>query len=121
MDLSERVTIEVPVELKGAAEGTHQGGIVEMLLSSLEIECTVAEMPESIPVVIKNLGLNQSIHAGDVQLPAGFKLITDASAVIVICHEPAVVEEVAAPVEGAEAATEPEVITERKKEEEAEK
>lgn len=121
VNLSERVTVEVPVELKGTAEGVHQGGIVEMVLGSLEIECTVASIPESIPVIIKGLQLNQSLHAGDIELPAGAKLITDSSAVIVICHEPAVVAEAAPAAEGAEAgAAEPEVITERKKEEGAE-
>lgn len=123
VNLSERVTVQVAVELRGTAEGTHQGGIVEMVLSKLEIECTVADMPETIPVNIKGLQLNQSLHAGQIELPASFKLVTDADALVVICHEPAAVkveEEVVA--EGAEAAvTEPEVITEKKKEESEEK
>ena len=122
VNLSERVTVEVPVELRGTAEGTHQGGIVEMILSSLEIECTVSEIPETVPVNIKSLGLNQSLHAGQIELAAGFKLVTDPEALVVLCHEPAAAKAEEAAVEGAEAAPcEPEVITERKKEEGEEK
>ncbi len=95
---------------------------MELLLGTLEIECTVADMPESIPVNIKGLQLNQSIHAGEIELPAGFKMITEASAPVVTCKEPAVIKEPEAAAEGAEGAApaEPEVITERKKEEAAE-
>lgn len=120
VNLSERVTVEVPVELRGTAEGTHQGGMVEMLLSAVEIECKVSEIPDAIPVNIKSLQLNQSIHAGQIELPAGFKLLTDADAVVVICHEPAAAAAAEAATEGVEEPTQPEVITERKKEETAE-
>lgn len=123
VNLSERVTVEVPVELRGTAEGTHEGGIVEMVLSSIEIECMVSQIPETIPVNIKGLGLNQSLHAGQIELPSGFKLMTDTEALVVICHEPAAVKaEEAVTAEGAEAGPgEPEVITEKKKEEAEEK
>ncbi|HOK95368.1 MAG TPA: 50S ribosomal protein L25 [Anaerohalosphaeraceae bacterium] len=120
VDLSERVKVEVSVELRGTAEGTHQGGMVELILDRLEVECRVSDIPEVIPVNIKHLGLNQAIHAGQIELPEGMKLITDPEAVVVTCHEAAAAKaEEAAPAEGAEAPTEPEVITERKPTEEA--
>jgi large subunit ribosomal protein L25 len=115
VNLSERVTVEVPVELRGTAEGTHQGGMVEMLMSQVEIECKVSEIPDVLPVNIKSLQLNQSIHAGQIELPAGFKMLTDADAVVVICHEAAAAVAAEAAAEGEEPA-QPEVITERKKE-----
>ncbi|MCE5186436.1 MAG: 50S ribosomal protein L25 [Planctomycetaceae bacterium] len=128
VNLSERVTVAVPIELRGTAEGTQQGGIVEMVLSSIEIECTVRDIPESLPVVIKDLGLNQSMHAAQIVLPAEFKLVTAPEAVVVVCREPVAIKVEEVTAEGAEAAeagaaapTEPEVITERKKEESEEK
>lgn len=118
VNLSERVTVQVAIELRGTAEGTHEGGIVEMVLSSIEIECTVKDIPERIPVNVKGLQLNQSLHAGQIELPEGFKLVTDAEALVVICHEPAAVKAEEAAAEGAEAGTaEPVVLTEKKKEE----
>jgi large subunit ribosomal protein L25 len=119
VDLGERVTVEVPLELRGTAKGSHEGGIVDQMLDHLEIECGVMEIPEVIAVSIKELGLNQMIHARDVQLPAGAVLKTNPDALVCLCHLPKVkeAEEAAAPAEGLQ---EPEVITERKPTEEGE-
>lgn len=123
VDLSERVTVQVPLEFRGVAKGTTMGGILEETMTHLEIECGVTEIPESIAVIVRELGLNEGLHAKDIELPAGAVLKSDPDALVAICHESkaAAAEEEAAVEEGAEAAaTEPEVITERKKEEESE-
>ena len=121
VDLSERVTVDVPLEFRGVAKGTLSGGILEEALTSLSIECGVTAIPESIPVVVRELGIGDALHAKDIVLPDGCVLMTPADALVVICHESKAAEAAETVVEGAEpAATEPEVITERKKEESAE-
>ena len=128
VNLSERVKVEVAIDLRGTAQGTHEGGIIEDVLSHIEVECKVSDIPESLPLNIKDLGINDSIHAGQIELPEDFKLITDPNAVVVVCHEPkvVVVEEVVEGEEGVEVAegeeipTEPEVITEKKQDEASE-
>src|SRR4030042_6291170 len=52
VDVSEKVTVSVPLELKGTAKGAHEGGIIEGHTNHLEIECMVTEIPESIVVSI---------------------------------------------------------------------
>jgi large subunit ribosomal protein L25 len=123
VNLSERVTVEVMLELRGTAAGTQMGGIVEEMMNSIEVECEVQDIPESLQLNIKDLGLNEVMHASQVELPKGFVLVTDPDAVVVSCHEakaPAAVEEVAGVAEGAEESTEPEVITEKKEKESSE-
>lgn len=121
VNLSERMTVKVPLEFRGVAKGTLTNGILDEVMSFLEVECGVMEIPESIKVLVRDLDLNDSLHAKDIELPAGCKLVTDPSALVVICHESKVVEvAAAAPAEGEAASAEPEVITERKKEEAAE-
>jgi large subunit ribosomal protein L25 len=117
VDMSERVKVQVMIELRGTAVGTHAGGIVEEIMNAIEVECAVRDIPETLPLNIKDLGLNESILAGQVELPNGFTLVTDPDAVVVICHETKAVtaaEEAQGVEAGAEAATEPEVITEKK-------
>lgn len=117
VNLSERVTVQVMLELRGTAAGTHEGGIVEEMMNSIEVECAVRDIPESLQLNIKDLGLNEVMHAGQVELPEGFVLVTDPDAVVVSCHEtkaPAAAGEAEGAVEGAEAAAEPEIITEKK-------
>jgi large subunit ribosomal protein L25 len=120
VDLSERVTVEVALDFRGVAKGTTMGGILEESMTSIEIECGVTSIPDIIAVNVRELGLNDAIHARDIVLPSGTTLITDPNALVAICHESKAAEAavVAEPTEGA--ATEPEVITERKKEEAAE-
>ncbi|MHC4880982.1 MAG: 50S ribosomal protein L25 [Planctomycetota bacterium] len=123
VNLSERVAVEVMIELRGTAAGTHEGGIVEEMMNSIQVECAVRDIPENIQLNIKDLGLNEVMHAGQVELPEGFVLVTDPDAVVVSCHEtkaPVVVEEAEVEVEGAEEAAEPEVITEKKETESSE-
>lgn len=86
VDVSETVRITVPVELKGTAKGTHEGGIIEGHADRLELECKVTEIPEVIVVSVKDIGVGDALHAGDVELGPGMKLISDSSMLLVTCH-----------------------------------
>ena len=111
VDLSERVTVKVPLELRGTAKGATHGGILDKLLAHLEVECPVVEIPATIPVVVRDLEIGDSITAGQIALPANCVLKTDPKALMVICHE---VAEIKTTEElQAEQPVAPEVITER--------
>jgi large subunit ribosomal protein L25 len=116
ISVTEKLTVTVPVELKGTAQGTAEGGIVEAHADRIEIECVAAKIPEAIVVPVKDLGVDEIIHAGDIALPDGVTLVSPAETIIVTCHvvtEAPTTEE----IEGEEP-TAPEVIGERKKDEE---
>ena len=118
VDLAERVKVSVPIELKGTSKGSHEGGIIDEHLDHLEVECKVTAIPESITVSIKELGVGESIHAGDVELPEGVSLVTNPEALILTCHIVAAAKSTEEIEE--EEPTAPEVITERAAEEEEE-
>lgn len=86
VNLAEAVKVAVPIELRGTAKGTHQGGIIDEYLDHLEIECKVSDIPEFIVVSVREVDVGDSIHAGDIELPEGAKLITDPKALMVMCH-----------------------------------
>ncbi|MHC4468602.1 MAG: 50S ribosomal protein L25 [Planctomycetota bacterium] len=125
VNLSERVKVQVMIKLIGTAAGTHMGGIVEEIMNSIEVECAVSEIPEFLPVDIKGLELDQTLRASEIALPDGFTLVTDPNAGVVGCHESkaavAEEEEAVEGEEGVEGAAEPEVITEKKEDEESSK
>lgn len=109
----ERVEIQVPLELKGDAPGTREGGIVEMVVHEIEIECEAESIPEKIDVIVKELHVGGEIKAGDLPLPAGVTLVTDADLLLVHCVVP---REMATELTGAGA--EPELIGRKPGEEE---
>jgi len=86
VDVTESVKINVPIELKGTAKGTNEGGIIEEHVDRIEVECKVAEIPEAIVVSVKEVSVGDSIHAGEIELPAGVKLVSDPSILLVTCH-----------------------------------
>lgn len=85
VDVSETVKVTVPIELKGIAQGTHEGGIIEEHIDHLEVECKVIDIPESIVVSVKEIGVGDNLHAGDIELPAGVKLASSPEALLVTC------------------------------------
>jgi len=114
----EKVTVEVPIELKGEAPGVSEGGIVEHVLHSIEIECPLDVIPEKLHVSIKNLKIGDHLTAKDIfDLPAGATILSDEEEMVVHCIAPMSDEEAEA---GEEGAAEPEVISKGKADEEEE-
>jgi large subunit ribosomal protein L25 len=122
IDLTKRLTVSVPVQTTGDAKGVkQQGGLLELVVREIEIECLPHDIPEHFTVDVTELMMNQAIRAGDVALSGSMKLISPADAVIAhVVALRAEAEPAAAPAEGeaAAAAAEPEVIKKGKKEEE---
>jgi large subunit ribosomal protein L25 len=85
VDVTETIKVTVPIELKGTAKGTHEGGIIEEHTDHLEIECKVTDIPESIAVWVKEIGVGDTLHAGDVELPEGVKLVSEPSTLLLAC------------------------------------
>jgi large subunit ribosomal protein L25 len=113
----EKVTVEVPIELRGEAQGANDGGVVEQLIHSVEIEVPLDLVPEKLHVNIKNLQVGGSLLIKDIfDLPAGATVSIDPEEVVVHCELPVAQEEEAA--EEAAGAAEPEVISKGKEEEE---
>ena len=85
VDITETIRVTVPIELKGVARGTHEGGVIEVHTNQLEIECKVTEIPKSIVVGVKEIGIGDTLHASDVELPGGTKLVSALSTLLVTC------------------------------------
>jgi len=115
VNLAELVRVTVTIDFKGNAPGVEEGGMLDHHLDQLEIECKVSEIPESIECSVKEINIGDSIHAGDVKLVDGVKLITDPEALLLTCH---LVAEAKSTEELEEdMPTGPEVITEKPLEE----
>lgn len=114
----EKVTVPVPLQFTGTPEGVrHGGGLLDQVLHELEVSCDPSNIPHHIVVDVTPLTIGHSIHAGEIALPAGVTLETDADATVCVCAAPKVEAE-AAPAEGA-APAEPELIRKAKADEEA--
>ena len=113
--LDEKITVPIPVVLKGEPEALKEDGVLDQVLWEIEIEALPLDIPEKVEVDISELTIGHSIHASDIKLPSKVVLITspeETVATMKLKKEEEIPEEV--PAEGEEAAVEPEVIKEKK-------
>ncbi|MEX2264768.1 MAG: 50S ribosomal protein L25 [Bryobacteraceae bacterium] len=121
IDLSKRIRVSIPVVTEGDAKGVKiQGGLLEVVIREIDVECLPDEIAEHFTVNVAELLIGQSIRAGEIPLPGSMKLLSPAEAVIVHVVGMKAEEEAAPAVEAEPAAAEPEVIKKGKKEEEEE-
>ncbi|HEY7307457.1 MAG TPA: 50S ribosomal protein L25 [Bryobacteraceae bacterium] len=123
IDLSQRITVKVPVVTQGDPKGVKiQGGIHEIVTREVEIECLPDDIPEQFTVSVTELLIGQSVRAADIPMSGSMKLLSPSDAVISHVVSLRAEEAPAAETAGAvatPAAAEPEVIKKGKKEEEA--
>jgi large subunit ribosomal protein L25 len=115
VNMDKRITVTVPVLVKGESRGVKvEGGVLDFVHREIELETLPAEIPDSIEIDISNLGLNDAIHVRDVAQGARWTPISDPDMMLVHIIMPRAVEEPAAGETTVAAATpgaaEPEVI-----------
>jgi large subunit ribosomal protein L25 len=102
--------LTVNVEIVGEAEGVKlDGGIMDIVTRSIEVECLPSDIPESIKVDVSALKINDYIRVKNIQTDAKVKILTDPEIVLVTIVPP-IKEEVPVEVAAVETAAEPEVI-----------
>jgi large subunit ribosomal protein L25 len=102
----------VSVELVGEPQGVKiDGGMLDFVTRSIEIECMPADIPDSIKLEVGALKVNDYIRAKDINLGEKVRLVTEPDVVIATVAPPQ--KEAAAEAAGA---AEPEVIKKGKPE-----
>jgi len=76
----EKVVVDVPVHVEGEA-GPET--VVTTDHTSLQLEVEATNIPESVTVSVEGLQAGTQILAGEVELPEGSVLVTDAEALVV--------------------------------------
>jgi large subunit ribosomal protein L25 len=109
--MDQKMRLSVPVRTVGEAKGAlEEGGLLDLVLREIQIECLPADIPGHITVDVTNLGRGEGIRVADLPQTASVKYLSDPDALVV--HITFVKEEVVAvPDEAVVAAVaEPEVI-----------
>ncbi len=88
----EKVLVEVPLITVGESIGVKKGGILEVLVRSLEIRSKPDKIPPHIEVDISNLDIGESLHVRDIKLPKGVEVLEDPDEAILTILAPRVEE-----------------------------
>lgn len=101
------LSLTVNVEIVGEAEGVKlDGGIMDIVTHSIEVECLPSDIPESIKVDVSHLKINDYIRVKNIQAEAKVRILSDPE-IVVVTIVPPLKEEV--PAEAVVEAAEPEV------------
>ena len=72
------ITLSVRIHFIGEAEAKgvkDQGGVVEHLMTDVEVRCLPRYLPEYLELDVTALELNQIYHLSDIKLPEGVTLV----------------------------------------------
>jgi len=72
------ITLNVPVHFLNEAEAKgvkDQGGVVNHILTDVEVRCLPRYLPEYLEIDVTPLELNQMFHLSDIKLPEGVTLV----------------------------------------------
>jgi len=111
--LDEKIRVHIPIAVRGEAKGVKEGGVLEQIMYDLTVEALPLDIPHKVEVDVSELAIGWSLHVSDIKVPANVRVVNHAeeTVVTVVSH----IEEAApAAADGAAAATEPEVIKEKK-------
>ena len=91
VDLKEKITAQVPIELVGESPAIDQkGGILVQLLNEVEVEALPTDFPEKIEIDISTLSeLGDSLHVSDLKLDTKkLTILNDAESTVAHIESP---------------------------------
>ncbi|MGI5120198.1 50S ribosomal protein L25/general stress protein Ctc [Marinactinospora thermotolerans] len=96
----EKVAVEIPVNLTGEIA---KGGVLNQELVQVEVLAEATHIPEGVEFDVDGLEVGAHVTAGDLKLPSGVELSTDAETILLTVAAERTEEEIEG--EGAEAPT----------------
>jgi large subunit ribosomal protein L25 len=115
--LDEKVRVKVPLQFDGMAWGVkNQGGMVDIIMREVELECLPADIPDRLHVDLTPMKVGDNVKLSDLKVGENVKIWEeDLHQPVVILAAPRVEAEPAKPAEEGAEEQEPEVIGKGKK------
>lgn len=119
ISMTKPLHISVPIHFIGTPEGVKvDGGIMQVTMREIEVSCLPSDIPEQIEINVEGLGIGDSIHVRDLEVPKA-KMLAEPQRTVVVISAPTIVkvdEPTEEELEGEEEAVEGEAGDEAKAE-----
>lgn len=84
IDLTEEIVMAVPVRLTGTAKAVlAEGGLIDPTVDRIEVRAAAHNIPNEILIDITDMGMDDVIRLGEIELPKGVTALADPDLVIV--------------------------------------
>ena len=105
--LDQPIQTAVTVTIVGEPAGVKEGGVLTQVTNEVNVEALPLEVPQHLEADVSGLGIGDVLRLGQIEIPAGVKLLDDPDETVLatVTHqareeEPIEVEEGAEAVEG---------------------
>ncbi len=83
VEKGKKLKTRVPVVIEGSSVGVKLGGVLEQLLTEVNVECLPKNIPAKLVVNIDKLDIGDSIHLNEVEVFEGVKFLDELDQIVV--------------------------------------
>ncbi|MGM0568419.1 MAG: 50S ribosomal protein L25/general stress protein Ctc [Elusimicrobiota bacterium] len=114
--MTEKVHVDIPVEVAGEAPGVKaEGGVLDHVIREVPVSCLPSEIPDNFVLDVSGLSIGDVLNISDIECSPDVEILAEPDALVVHIVPP---DEYSEPEEEElEEEVEPEVIGEKKEEE----
>jgi large subunit ribosomal protein L25 len=76
IERGKKLRTNVPLHTEGTAKGIKEGGILDVAMHDVEIECLPKDIPSQLIVNIEGMEIGDSRHVSDVAVPEGVVILS---------------------------------------------
>lgn len=82
INLNEKIQAFVRLDVQGQSAGEKEGGMLQIVMHELEVECLAKDLPPQITVDVSELGIGGHLAVADLTLPSGVTSTQEPDAVV---------------------------------------
>src|SRR6202035_416378 len=83
-----RVSVPLRIQSAEAAPGVKRGGTVNIVTHTIDLECSVDNIPQYIEADVSGLEISHSLHLSDIKLPPGVRSLSREDVTLVTIVPP---------------------------------
>jgi large subunit ribosomal protein L25 len=100
-----RISVPLHVQKAEASPGVKRGGTVNIVTHTIDLECSVDNIPQYLEADVSALEIGHSLHLSDIALPKGVKTLREDLTLVTIVPPSGYAEEQKAAAAAAAGAT----------------
>ncbi len=86
LDLTKTVRVDVEIKLEGKPAGLAEGGLLNVVNRTIEIEVLPTDIPENIVADISHLGVGDALHVSDLKISENIRVISSPELTVAVVN-----------------------------------
>jgi large subunit ribosomal protein L25 len=88
LDMKKPIKVTIGINLLGKAKGLIEGGILDQVRRTVDLICLPADIPSHVDVDVSELGIGDSLHVSDLEVPKEIEILTSKELTIAVMAVP---------------------------------